>query len=290
MSLDILHAKIRKLKNPSVVDFGMKFEDLPPSLIAEEGSQLSAYRRFCNDLMEHLRDIVPAVRFNFSLFALMGAEGLDVLRTLLTNAKNHGFYVLLDAPEILSPWGADRAAEGIFGSEQYLCDALIVNPFIGSDAIRPFLPYVKDGDKELFVLVHSPNKSSHELQDLLSGSRHVYDAAAELVNRFGEQNLARSGYGRVCAVTSACNGEQLRTLRMKHSRVFQMVDGLDYPSGNAKNCSLAFDRLGYGAVVCAGPFVTAAWKEADKDTDYACAAKQAAERMKKNIARYITIY
>ena len=69
-----------------------------------------------------------------------------------------------------------------------------------------------------------------------------------------------------------------------------MVDGLDYPSGNAKNCSYAFDRFGYGAVVCAGPSVTAAWKEAESDgQDFATQAVQAAERIKKNLNRYITI-
>ena len=72
--------------------------------------------------------------------------------------------------------------------------------------------------------------------------------------------------------------------------MFLLVDGLDYPSGNAKNCSFAFDKFGHGAIVCAGPSVTAAWKDAETDgRDYLEQAKLAAERMKKNITRYITV-
>ena len=69
------------------------------------------------------------------------------------------------------------------------------------------------------------------------------------------------------------------------------MDGLDYPSGNAKNCSLAFDRFGYGAVISVGPSVIAAWKEAEGSdgTDYVRLAVQSAERIKKNLLRYITI-
>jgi hypothetical protein len=79
-------------------------------------------------------------------------------------------------------------------------------------------------------------------------------------------------------------------LRAKHDRMFLLVDGLDYPSGNAKNCSYAFDRFGYGAAVCAGPSVTAAWKDAESDgTDYIEQAVQSAERMKRNLCRYVTI-
>ena len=54
--------------------------------------------------------------------------------------------------------------------------------------------------------------------------------------------------------------------------------------------SYAFDKLGHGAIACAGFSVTAAWDTDTSDgTDYVERAVQAAERMKKNLLRYITI-
>ena len=76
MSIDILHEKIRKLKNPSMLDLTILPEQLPPHLLAEEGSAVSAYGRFCRELLEGLKDFVPAVRFPFGDFALCGGEGL----------------------------------------------------------------------------------------------------------------------------------------------------------------------------------------------------------------------
>lgn len=290
MSIDLLHDKIRKLKNPSVIDFGTKWHGLPQHLMDEEGSLVKAYGRFCRELMTALKDTVPAVRFPFGAFALLGAEGIELLRSLLKEAKELDYYVLLDSPEILSPWAADRTAGSIFMADTFPCDALIVTSFIGSDGIKPFLPYCKDGNKALFVIVRSPNKSASELQDLLSGTRQVHVAASEIANRLGETILGRCGYSRVGVAASAGSADSLRNLRTKHNRLFLLVDGLDYPSGNAKNCSLAFDQFGYGAAVCAGPSVTAAWLEAESDgKDYVSQAVQAAERMKKNITRYITI-
>lgn len=290
MSIDLLHERIRKLKNPSMVDFGIQPDCMPPHLPEEEGSYAAAYARFCRELMEELKDFVPAVRFSFGSFALMGAEGLARLSALLKDASEMGFYVLLDGPEILSPWGADRATEILFGGEEYPCDGLLISPYIGSDSIKPFLPYCRDNQKDLFVVVRSPNKTAAELQDLLTGTRLVHGAAMDLVNRHGETILGKCGYSRIGAAVSAGAPNSLRSLRGNYSRVFLLVDGLDYPSGNAKNCSHAFDRFGYGAVVCAGPSVTAAWKEAESDgRDYAEQALRAAERMKKNITRYITV-
>ena len=91
-------------------------------------------------------------------------------------------------------------------------------------------------------------------------------------------------------MASASAPDSLKNLHSKYRSVFLLVDGLDYPSGNAKNCSYAFDRFGHGAAVCAGPSVTAAWLENETDgTNYVEQALQAAERMKKNITRYITV-
>ncbi len=289
MSIDLLHEKIRKLKNPTVLDFSLKPNQLPPHLLEDEGDYLSAYSRFCRELMAELKGNVPAVRFSFDAFALMGCAGLDNLSELLNAAGEMGYYRTLDCSAIHTPWDADRAAQTLFGEAQYPAEALIISPFIGTDAIKPFLPFCKEG-RSLFVMARTPNKTALELQDLMTGSRLVCGAAAELAVRSGEGNYGKCGYSNIGALAAAGAPDSLRNLRTKHNRLFLLVDGIDYPSGNAKNCSLAFDRLGFGAAVSAGPCITAAWQEAGSDgRDYLQQAMLAAERIKKNITRYVTI-
>lgn len=293
MAIDALQEKIRKLKNPTIIDFGVTPEHLPQHLLDEEGSVHLAYRRFCHELMEKLKGFVPGVRYSFASFALMGPEGLQSLSMLLKEAKEMGFYVILDSPGIMSPWGAERTAPYIFGENSlFPCDALLITSYLGSELIKPFLPYCKEGSKDLFIMVRTPNRSAPELQDLLAGTRLVHMVAADLVNRHGETILGKCGYSRVCALTSASAPESLRNIRKNYKSLFQLVDGVDYPSGNAKNCSFAFDKLGHGAAVCVGPSVTAAWLDEEKESDssdYIEKAMQAAQKVKKNILRYVSI-
>ena len=291
MSIDVLQERIRKLKNPSVIDFGVTPEHLPQHLLDEEGSVMMAYVRFCRELMEGMKGLVPAVRFSFSTFALISPEGMVQLSNLLHDAKDMGYYVLLDGPAVLSPWDADRTASWCFrDGSRYPCDGLVILPYIGSDAVKPFLPYCSDAQKDLYLIVRTANKSAPELQDLLTGTRLAHVAATDTVKRHGESIIGKCGYSRVCAMASASAPTSLRTLRAKYKSVFLLVDGLDYPSGNAKNCSHAFDKFGHGAAVCAGPSVTAAWLDNETDgSDYVQQAVQAAERMKKNLTRYVTI-
>ncbi len=289
MSIDSLHEKIRKSKNPTMLDLSLNPSLLPPHLLEQEGSLLGAYTRFCRELLQQLKGNVPAVRFSFDTFALLGKSGLENLSCLLTLAGELGYFRALDCCAIHTPWDADRAADMLLGSEAYAFEALIVSPYIGSDGVKPFLPYCKEG-KSLFLLVRTPNKTALELQDLMTGSRLVHGAAAELAVRHGEGNYGKCGYSNIGALASAGAPDSLRNLRTKHNRLFLLVDGIDYPSGNAKNCSLAFDRFGYGAVISAGPYITGAWREAEAaGEDYLVQASFAADRLKKNITRYITI-
>ena len=291
MSIDVLQDKIRKLKNPAMVDLALAACDLPPVLVEQEGSAAKAYGRFCLELLENLKTLVPAVRVGFTAFALLGPEGLEELTKVLKAAKNHGYYVALESPYILSPMMAQATAEAVFGENAlYPCDGLILPAYPGSDVIKPFLPYVKDGKKDIFPVVRTSNKTAPEIQDLLSGSRLVHAAAADLINRFGGDNTGKTGYARVGILAGANSADSLKTLRTKYPRLFILVDDMDYSGCNAKICGNAFDKLGHGAVVCAGPTVTMAWKLNEAEAgEYLTQAKAAAERMKKNLTRYTTV-
>ena len=287
MAIDKLHERIRRMKNPSMLDLTVSADAIPAHL--QQGSAVQNYAAFCLELMNGLKDVMPAVRFRFDTFALMDADGLNALADLLKQAMELGYYVLLDAPGILTPTDAQLTADSLFGTDTYPCDGVLISPYIGSDAMKPFLPYCK-ADKDLFVVVRSANKSALELQDLMTGTRLVHTAAMDIVSRHGENLFGKNGYSRVCACVSAGAPNSIRAIRNAYKYTFLLVDGLEYPSGNHKNCSFAFDRFGYGAVVCAGTSITAAWKENETDgTDFVAQAVDAAERMKKNLSRYLTI-
>lgn len=291
MSIDVLQEKIRKLKNPSMIDLALKISDLPPHLLEEEGSAPAAYGRFCRELLAELKGSVPAVRVGFTAFALLAPEGLAELRSVLEQASSMGYYVAMEAPYILSPMMAEATAEAVWGENAiYPCDGLIISAYPGSDIIKPFVPYVKTQKKDLFPVVRSSNKSAPEIQDLLTGTRLVHAAAADLVSRFGGDNVGKFGYARISVVAGANSAESLRNLRMKYPKLFLVLDDMDYSGCNAKICSNAVDKFGHGAVVCAGPTVTAAWQqEASDGRDYLDRTVAAAERMKKNLTRYVTV-
>lgn len=291
MSVNKLQDKIRKLKNPTLVELSMAASELPAFLLEEEGSAARAYGRFSRELLDGLKGIVPGIRVNFASFALLGAEGVDVLRDVLQYAKKLGYYVLLEAPQVLSHHAAFMTAQALGGADSaFYSDGLLIESYAGSDVIRPFLPYVKEQGKALFVVARTANKSAPELQDLLAGSRLVHMAAADYINRHGIETVGKRGYSQVGVLAAASNSDSLKNLRARYPRLFLLLDGGDYPNANAKNCSYAFDKMGYGAAAILRMSVTNAWQEAEGDPrEYVSFAQAAAERMKRSLNRYVNI-
>lgn len=291
MSMDRLQEKIRRTKNPSVIDMTVRDTMVPDCICNQCADWTEAYLQYAAELMDALRGQVPALRFSFNGFAVRGAKGIETLRTVLKRAQKMNYYVFLDVPEALSAEVSAQTAQLLMGEDMALAfDGAILSSYIGSDGIKPYAKVLTKVGKSLFVVTRTPNKSAQELQDLLTGSRLVYMAMADVVNNLQSGSVGRSGFASIGCAAAANSADSLRNLRSKYKNMFLFVDGYDYSNANAKICSNAFDSYGHGAVICGGPVVTEAWREPDcRQEDYLLLAQEAAERMKKNLTKYISI-
>ena len=167
MSIDKLQTKIRKLKNPVMVDLTMEQKDLPISVLSREGAFLPAYETVCTRLLEALAEFVPAVRMDFGLFALNGAAGLEVLERLLKLATEKIeessvvrvidgvlaaiLYLIIGVAVVAVFWGALYLLDycGLF----YTSDAFNEYSFLSEEFFEVAEKYLKSfADKYFFKL------------------------------------------------------------------------------------------------------------------------------------------
>lgn len=308
MSVDVLQNKIRKLKNPSMVGLDPT-PDIIPSFIlqeafAEKGHTLNglaeAYNRFCTGILNTLAGYVPAVKVQSACFEALGADGIRVMQELLALAQRLGYYVLLDSMRGDVGNIAGIHADAVFGEtaigentfRPYVCDAVTVNGYLGSDGIKPFLPYLQDGNgKNIFLLIKTSNKSSSEVQDLISGDRLIHTAMADLAMRWSTGLFGKYGYSEIIAVVGGTNTRVLTQLRGKYDRLFFMVPGFGAQGGTPRSVKPAFDRFGHGAVVSASRSIISAWKnDPEKDErEYLTAIRAAAVKMRDDICNLVTV-
>lgn len=305
MAVDVLQAKIRKLKNPTMVCICPTIRELPLHIKEdarhEYGQTLraaaEAYKTFSFGILDALKDTVPAVSVISGAFSALGADGVAVMQEVLSYAASLGYYVLLDLMRADLGTTAEDLANACFGKIQvgeesftpYACDGVLMSGFLGSDAVKPFAEFCREG-KNVFIVARSSNKSAREVQDLLSGDRVVYQVMADLAMRWSTGLFGTNGYSEIGIAVGATNRPVLETLRRKYDRLFFLVPGYGAQGAGAKDAQFAFDRMGHGAAIMAGRSILYAFRKQDGDgQDYQQAALQAAEKMKKQILSYITV-
>ena len=274
MSIDALQNKIRKKRNPSAVVLA------PSRGMIPEGREAGEY--LCA-LLDALKDLVPAVRLDPAAFWIGGC--MDAFVPVLEKAGELGYYVILDWTRLEHPTEAKESAERILKEECWPCDAVVVNGYTGTDGVKHWFKAAGKA-KDVYVVVKTANKSGSELQDLQTGGRFVYTAAADLISGLGDGAADRCGYSRLAVMAGAYNGASLKTLREKYPKLFLLVDGLEAGNANARNASFAFDNMGYGALVCSN--LLTAWIE-NPANDPIEEVVAAAQRMRRNVTTYVTV-
>jgi len=154
--LDRLRARVEELGAPLCLGIDPHPDDLPADL----PTGVAGIEAFARGLIETAVGEAAAVKINVAFFEALGAEGWAALERVRADVPTD-VVCILDAKRGDIGSTAERYAEGLFGRLD--ADAVTLSPYLGEDAIEPFLAHT---DRLVYVLVRTSNPSAHRLQDL----------------------------------------------------------------------------------------------------------------------------
>ena len=165
-------------------------------------------------------------------------------------------------------------------------DFVTVNPYLGSDGVKPFIEVCKSENKGIFVLVKTSNPSSGEFQDQLIDGTPLYEKVAQKVAEWGEEHMGDS-YSYVGAVVGATYPEMGKVLRKVMPKTYILVPGYGAQGGQAKDLAPFFNEDGLGAIVNSSRGIIAAYKQEKYASfgaeGFADASRQAVIDMKEDL-------
>lgn len=267
-------------------------EEALPTLLA------TAYFEFNRAIIDAIADFVPAVKPQIAMYEALGSAGMDTYAMTCEYAKSRGLIVIGDAKRgdigstagqyaahlsgfaNLSAYFEDENATGnalpqsiknLLKSSKNLDvwheDSLTVNPYMGSDGVKPFIDEAVSHNKSIFVLLRTSNPSSKELQELiLQDGKPVYEHMADLIENWGASSIGKRGYSKVGAVVGATHPQEGKRLRELMPHTFFLVPGYGAQGGTAQDVAGMFDQNGDGAIVNSSRGIIGAWR---KSEDYA---------------------
>ena len=305
--IDQLIEKIKIMKNPTVIGLDPRYEMLPkyvkdkyPKTLEGVGQAIIEYNK---ELIDAIYDIIPAIKPQIAFYEMYGIPGMQAFKETCEYAKQKGMFVIADIKRGDIGSTAQGYSNAYLGktkieeNEQslYDIDFVTVNPYMGTDCVKPFIDDCKKYNKGLFILVKTSNPSSGELQDVkLENGEEVYTRVAKYVEKWGEELRGEYNYSSISAVVGATYPEQLKQLRQIAPHTYFLIPGYGAQGGKAEDIALGFDENGLGGIVNASRSLMCAyksemWKDKFEEKDYAKATRAEAIRMKEELCSKIII-
>jgi orotidine-5'-phosphate decarboxylase len=218
-------------------------------------------RRFCCEIVEACAPSVVAIKPNLAFFEARGVDGMRALKEVIALGRRLGLITIADAKR--GDIGSTSAAyaEALLGDGDFGCDAVTVNPYLGSDAIAPFIARARAG-RGVFVLVKASNPSSDELQDLEVGGLPLWEVVAARVRQWGADYVGKSGLSSVGAVVGATYPNEARRARELMPNALILVPGYGAQGGSPRDAVSAARADGSGIIVNASRSLMYAYEQA----------------------------
>ena len=271
-----LTAKIQKTNAPIVVGLDPMLNYIPKHIqekaFKEYGKTLEgaaeAIWQFNKEIVDKTYDLIPAVKPQIAMYEQFGIPGLMAYKKTVDYCKSKDLVVIGDIKR--GDIGSTSAAYAVghlgkvqVGENKIAAfdeDFATVNPYLGSDGVKPFIDVCKEEKKGIFVLVKTSNPSSGEFQDRLIDGRPLYELVGEKVAQWGEDCMGDS-YSYVGAVVGATYPEMGKVLRTIMPKAYILVPGYGAQGGQGKDLVHFFNEDGLGAIVNSSRGIIAAYKQ-----------------------------
>ncbi len=280
--INILTEKIKKLEAPIVVglDPTMKFvpDHIKKKAFSEYGETLKgaaeAIWLFNKGIVDAVYDLVPAVKPQIAMYEQFGVEGMHAFQKTVSYCKEKGLVVIGDIKRGDIGSTSDAYAVGHLGQVQVgdnMCrsfdeDFATVNPYLGSDGVKPFMEVCRKEKKGLFILVKTSNPSSGDRLVLPEGctdasvARPLYEIVGEKVAEWAADHMGET-YSYIGAVVGATYPEMGKILRRIMPKSYILVPGYGAQGGKGKDLKHFFNEDGLGAIINSSRGIIAAYQQ-----------------------------
>ena len=300
-AIDRLINKIKETNNPTVIGLDPRYELLPKCVLEKYPNTMEgvseAIIEYNKALIDETCDVIPAVKPQIAFYEMFGIPGMKAFEETCKYAKQKGMIVIADIKRGDIGSTAQGYSNAYLGKTKigekeesiFDVDFVTVNPYMGTDCVKPFIEDCKKYGKGIFILVKTSNPSSGELQDVkLENGEEVYVKVAKLVEEWGKDLRGENGYSSIAAVVGATYPKQLKEIREIAPHTYFLIPGYGAQGGKAEDIALGFDKNGLGGIVNASRSLMCAykselWKDKFAEKDYAKATRAEALRMKEEL-------
>lgn len=282
MIVDKLYESVAK-KGVVCVGLDTDLSYVPQYLREQAESPAQAVYLFNKAIIDATEDVAGCFKVQIAYYEAMGLEGLKAYGQTLAYLREKKLLSIADIKRGDIAKTAEMYAQGHFQGD-FEADFVTLAPYMGMDSVIPYLPFVKDKEKGLFILVRTSNPGSRDFQYLSTEQdMPLYDVVGTAVQQAGKAFLGQCGFSSVGAVIGGTTGEEAESIRSLLDTTFFLIPGYGAQGGKAQDIAKYLVK-GNGGVVNSSRAVLLAYRKAGaSDEDFAKEARNEVLRMREEI-------
>jgi orotidine-5'-phosphate decarboxylase len=247
---DRVVARVRRLGHPLCAGLDPDLARIPApfrrgAMEPAAPETAEAVAAFCRAFVERVAERVAALKPQSAFFEALGWRGGRVLAEVVADARGRGLPVVLDAKRgDVGSTAEGYAAAYLARSAPLRVDALTLNPYLGLDALEPFLRAAEGAQAGVFVLARTSNPGGRDFQDVRDGAgRPLYERVAEALQPHAKRLAGpASGFSGLGLVAGATRPEEARRLREVAPSALFLVPGYGAQGASAREAVAGFVR------------------------------------------------
>jgi len=243
--------------------------------------------QFNKALIDATIDVCACYKVQIAYYESYGLAGMRAYQQTLAYLRKCNALIIADIKRGDIAKTAEMYAKAHFTGD-FESDFITLSPYMGLDSLNPYLPYIKDSNKGIFVLIRTSNEGAKDIEYLpTENNERIYHVVGKKVNELGKPYIGQCGFSSIGGVMGCTHADEASEIRSMLDSTFFLIPGYGAQGGKAEDIA-RYLRNGNGGVVNSSRGILLAYrKQENGESHFADCARQETIRMRDDILNAI---
>ncbi len=260
---------------------------LPETLSQQFPSIEDGLFAFNKAIIDSTLDVSACYKVQIAYYEAYGLAGLRAYCRTLAYLREKKAVIIADIKRGDIAKTAEMYAKAHFTGE-FEADFITLSPYMGLDSLSPYLPYIKENGKGVFVLIRTSNEGAKDIEYLpTENGKRVYHVVGEKLQALGKDFIGDCGYSAIGGVMGCTHPDEAAEIRNLLSSTFFLIPGYGAQGGKSEDIAKYLHNGNGGVVNSSRGILLAYRKQENGAAHFADCARAEAIRMRDDIRQYL---
>lgn len=282
MIIDKLFEKVAQ-NGHVCVGLDTDYSYLPESFAKQYPDIEEGLFQFNKALIDATLDVCACYKVQIAYYESYGIAGLRAYQRTLAYLRERKAIIIADIKRGDIAKTAEMYAKAHFTGD-FEADFITLSPYMGLDSLNPYLPYIQNQNKGIFVLIRTSNEGAKDIEYLpTENNQRVYHVVGQKINEIGKEYIGSCGFSSVGGVMGCTHADEAAEIRSMLSSTFFLIPGYGAQGGKAEDIAKYLYKGNGGVVNSSRGILLAYRKQPNGEANFADCSRAEAIRMRDDI-------